>query len=93
MPKPTAEPWRLPEGPLQLERKQEFANRAIIGGMAHFVQNWTRQATTVITAPDLRAALAQLSADAATYADMGRPARKALVAEIQRLVMVAVKWV
>ena len=85
MPKPTIEPWRLPDKPLQLELQQEFADRAIIGGVTGFVQTWTQQALAAVSAPDLRTALAQLSADAAGYADLGRPARKAFVAEVQRL--------
>lgn len=88
MPKPSPQPnqpWRLPLKPVQLEREQNYADRAIIGGVSGFVQKWAQQAMAAISAPELRAALAQLAADAANYSDLGLAARKSLVAEVQRL--------
>lgn len=88
MPKPPPQPnqpWRLPLKPLQLEREQNYADRAIIGGVSGFVQKWAQQASAAVSARDLRAALAQLSADASNYADLGLAARKSFLAEVQRL--------
>ncbi|MEN6641716.1 MAG: ATP-dependent DNA helicase RecG [Armatimonadia bacterium] len=83
--KPKSEAWRLPRGPLQLERRQDFADDAIIGGVSGFVQQWVHQASAVISARDLQAALGKLAVEAAQYAELGKPQRKALLAEVERL--------
>ncbi|MHB8996569.1 MAG: ATP-dependent DNA helicase RecG [Armatimonadota bacterium] len=85
MPNPTHEPWRLPLKPLQLEREQGCADRALIGGMASFVQRWVQQAMAAVSERDLRDALAQVAADAANYGDLGLASRKAFLAEVQRV--------
>ncbi|MGE5530796.1 MAG: hypothetical protein ACM3VW_01595, partial [Bacteroidota bacterium] len=82
---PTNDPWRLPLKPLQLEREQGCADRAVIGGMGAFVQRWVQQATAAVSARELREALAQAAANSGNYGDLGLAARKAFLAEVQRL--------
>jgi ATP-dependent DNA helicase RecG len=85
MPNPTNDSWRLPLKPLQLEREQGCADKAVIGGMGAFVQRWVQQAMVAVSARELRDSLAQLSADAGKYGDLGLAARKGFLAEVQRL--------
>lgn len=79
------EAWRLPKAALQLERRQDFADRAVTGGMGRLVGQWVRRATARVEDLDLRAALAQTAKDAESYGGMGRAQRQALVAELERL--------
>jgi len=87
MPSPPSpnQPWRLPRQPLQLERKQGCADRAIVGGVAKLVAQWAKRAAAHLEAGDLRTALAQIASQAAGYPQMGQPQRKALLAEVERL--------
>ncbi|MCE5237609.1 ATP-dependent DNA helicase RecG [bacterium] len=82
---PANQPWRLPTQALQLERRQNYADRAIVGGLAGLVQQWVDRAAAHIADPGLRDALARLRVEADRYAEMGLPQRKAFVTEVERL--------
>ena len=82
---PPNQPWRLPAQALALERRQDYADRAVVGGLAGLVQQWVDRAAAHVQDRDLRAALARLRAEAGQYAEMGQPQRKAFVTEVERL--------
>jgi ATP-dependent DNA helicase RecG len=81
----SSEPWRLPTQALALERRQDFADRAVVGGLAGLVQQWVDRATPHVAAEDLRGALARLRVEAGQYGSLGPAQRQAFVAEVERL--------
>jgi ATP-dependent DNA helicase RecG len=87
MPAPPSaqQPWRLPRKPLELERKQGCADKAVVGGVASLVTQWARRASAHVEDSDLRAALAETAAEAGGYRQMGVAQREALLAEVERL--------
>lgn len=74
-------------GPLHLERRQGFADRAVIGGMAGLLQRWATQAATRVADDTLIADLRRLRVRAANYPQESREGRRELLAEAERLAL------
>jgi ATP-dependent DNA helicase RecG len=79
------EPGNPLRGPIALERRQGFADKAVIGGMAGLLRQWATEAAGGLPEGDLRADLRRLKTRAAKYPDGGLEERRELLAEAERL--------
>ncbi len=83
--RPDRDPDDALRGPLHLERRQGFADRAVIGGMARLLQRWATETATRVADDTLHADLRRLKVRAANYPHESLEGRRALLAEAERL--------
>lgn len=76
---------QLPAGALQLERRQGYADRAVIGGMGRLLNQWARRVAAAKAAPDLRTKLQRLAAQAQRYERLSPEERRALLEAAEAL--------
>lgn len=81
------QPDSLPRGALELERRQGFADKAVIGGMGELLRRWCAAAASQTRDPALQRQLTRLRSRAAGYPQGSMEERRALVALAERLAL------